>query len=126
MNILLLTDDLFPGGVQRHVVDVANSLVQRGHNVSVAASAGLLRKRLHHSVEFIEAPLARIGRREPLGLLKALGILRGAMQGRKYDILHSHMRYADALGRILSFTFGVPHISTCHSLFNGGRWYSLF
>jgi glycosyltransferase involved in cell wall biosynthesis len=36
------------------------------------------------------------------------------------------MRFADALGRLLALTTGIPHVSTCHSLFEGGKWFSSF
>lgn len=126
MNILLLTDDLFPGGVQRHVTDLANRLVQLGHRVSVGATHGAFSERLHNSVERIEVPLARTGRRGLWIFLKGLLLLQRTLRGRHYDVLHSHMRYADALGRVLALVAGIPHVSTCHSLFEGGRWFSFF
>lgn len=126
MKILLLTDDLFPGGVQRHVTDLANRLARRGHTVSVAASHGSFIGRLNRTVEFVDVPLARNGPRSPLKFWKAFRMLKALVDRRRYEVIHSHQRYTDALGRLLAWTSKKPHVSTCHSLFDHGRWYSHF
>lgn len=126
MTILLLTDDLFPGGVQRHVTDLANRLVQLGHKVTVGATHGVFSERLHASVERLEVPTARNGGRRVWQFVRAFLLLQRQLGARHYDVIHSHMRYADALGRLLALTTGIPHVSTCHSLFEGGKWFSFF
>lgn len=128
MKILILADDMFPGGVQRHVSDLANELAGAGHFVSVAAKEGFFVQRLKPPVEFIPLPLVRkeSGRKRAVDFLRALNKLRKLHNERKYDVIHSHQRYSDALAGLLALMRRTPHVSTCHSMFKGGRSYSHF
>src|ERR1035437_6485624 len=59
MNILLLIDDLLPGGIARHIVDIANSFPSDEYKVFVAATPSSYVEKLHPNSNLI-----------PLSLLK--------------------------------------------------------
>ncbi|GJQ22065.1 MAG: glycosyl transferase [Bacteroidia bacterium] len=126
MNVLLITDDLFPGGVQRHVTDLANRLSERGHHVAVAAAEGPFRGRLGHEVQFFHVPLARQGRRTLWSAVRAAITLMRIVRVGNFDIVHTHMRYSDVFGRACALLAGIGHVSTCHSMFVNHRWISVF
>ena len=48
-----------PGGVARHVVDLANGLVDKGVGLIVAANDGPFRSRLRKDIMFVNLPLIR-------------------------------------------------------------------
>ncbi len=128
MNILLLTDDMLPGGVPRHVTDLANGLARRGISVLVAATDGPFRARLNGSGEFFPLSLLNHGsyKKNPTGTFAAFSTLRSLLKRTKIDIIHTHKRYTDVLGRALANLTGIMHISTCHSAFENYKWVSPF
>jgi len=73
-------------------------------------------------------PLMKVGsyRKNALGALETWGRLRQLMRQGNFDLVHTHKRYSDFLGRILTRLFKKPHVSTCHNTFERGRWYSPF
>jgi glycosyltransferase involved in cell wall biosynthesis len=129
MKILLLTDDMLPGGVERHVVHLANGLYERGINVSVAATEGSFRASLNPSIRFIPLPLLRKGsfRKRIMGIPRSLLILHTFIKSNDISIIHSHKRYTDLIAKlILLFKKDIKHVSTCHSTFTNMRWLSFF
>ena len=76
-SILLLTDEMHPGGVARHVVDIANGLIEKGITPIVAANDGPFRHRLHKDITFVNLPLysPRSGRKRVLGFIESYKIL---------------------------------------------------
>ena len=128
MRILLLTDDMQPGGVAKHVVDLANGLRTRDIDVLVAATDGPFRLRLPDDIRFI--PLALVHgdsfRKDVLGTAKSLVSLIRLIREESITIIHSHKRFADFLGRILARFGGCYHVSSCHNTFDDLQWFSKF
>ena len=117
-----------PGGVARHVADLANGLTEHGITPIVAAHDGPFRSRLHHQIEFVNLPLfdPENGRKRPFGLLASYTIVAPVIRRRKVMLIHSHKRYTDVLGRVLARRMSLPHISTCHNIFPSFKHISLF
>ncbi len=89
-RVLLLTDNLLSGGVQRVVVRTANGLARRGYPVFVAAEAGGgLWDELDERVA--RRPLAP-GFAHSSGLLTRILTLRKLARQDKVDIVHAHQR----------------------------------
>lgn len=128
LKILLLTDEMNPGGVARHVVDLANGLAERGLTPIVAANDGAFRLRLRKQIEFVNLPLfaAESGRKRLLGFTDSYRIIAHIFRRDKIVLIHSHKRYADVLGRLLARRFSLPHISTCHNMFSSLKYISFF
>lgn len=128
MTILLLTDELLPGGVSKYVVDVALALSDKGHRVTVAATEGPYRQKLTPPIQFLHLPLLRKNSysKQMTGFFRSLLILLRHLKKEQYDIIHSQKRYSDLLGRIAARLYGIPHISTCHNTFENLRTLSVF
>jgi glycosyltransferase involved in cell wall biosynthesis len=125
MNILLLTDGMQPGGVERHVVHLANGLNKNGVKVTVAATDGPFRNFLDSSIPFLKLPLLYNGtsHKRPLGFLRAVSILQTYVRNNHISIIHSHKRFSDFIARVVvSVSRNTVHISTCHSLFSNMTW----
>ncbi|MGB2869687.1 MAG: glycosyltransferase family 4 protein [Bacteroidota bacterium] len=128
MNVLLLTDDMLPGGIPRHVTDLANGLNERGVRVTVAASDGPFRTRLARGIRFVPIFLLNPDSysKSAGGPFESMGVLRNLFQSERFDIVHTHKRYSDMFGRILARMYGAEHVSTCHNTFDSFRALSSF
>jgi glycosyltransferase involved in cell wall biosynthesis len=126
--ILLVTDELSPGGVARHVIDLANGLAERRIESIVAATDGPFRNRLHASIPFVELPLLNpnSGQKKLWGFPSSYKILKKVIQRERVTLIHSHKRYTDLLGRVLARRMSLPHISTCHNIFSSLKHFSVF
>jgi glycosyltransferase involved in cell wall biosynthesis len=128
MNILLVAEDLVLNGVTRHIIDLANGLAEKGHNVFVAATPSIQKERLNPSVTFIRLSLCypESYKKKYLGIFKSIKVILSSVRGNNIDIIHTHKRYADVIGRIVARITRVKHISTCHNEFTNYRWLSPF
>jgi glycosyltransferase involved in cell wall biosynthesis len=120
MNILLFAEDLLLNGVTRHIIDLANGLAQQGHTVVVAATPSGEEQRLDKAVTFIPLSLCLPSsyKKDYLSIFPSMWILLRAMRTHHIQILHTHKRYADTIGRIAARITGTLHISTCHNEFD--------
>jgi glycosyltransferase involved in cell wall biosynthesis len=128
MNIVLIAEDLVLNGVTRHIVDLANGLAEVGHSVYVAATPSTQKERLCPAVTFVPLHLCypESYKKNYLGIFKSIKILVRTIRKNNIDIIHTHKRYADVIGRIAARITGVKHISTCHNEFTNYRWLSPF
>jgi glycosyltransferase involved in cell wall biosynthesis len=117
-----------PGGVARHVVDLANGLAEKGIGSIVAATDGPFRNRLRKQIPFVQLPLLNpeSGRKRLGGFPSSYNILKKVIQNERVALIHSHKRYTDVLGRVLARQMNIPHISTCHNIFSSLKHFSIF
>lgn len=128
MNILLLIDDLLLGGIARHIVDIANSFPSDEYKVFVAATPSSYVEKLHPNIHFIPLSLLKNDSFEKniLGAIPSFHLLSRLIRQEKINIIHSHKRYAHFIGKLLSKTYGVPHITSYHSVPKGKRILTVF
>jgi len=128
MNILLVAEDLVLNGVTRHIIDLANGLVERGHLVIVAASPSGQEKKLDNRVLFIPLSLCYPNsyRKNYAGMFSAIRKLNRVIRQYNIQIIHTHKRYADMFGWISAKSMRIKHVSTCHSEFYDYQWLSRF
>ncbi len=122
MKILLVTDDMHPGGVPRHVVDLANGLQKNGITVSVAATDGNFRKRLHNEVKFIKINLLKKDSfdKNYYGIIICIFRIWSLLLSGKYDIVHSHKRFTHYLVKYLKHK--IIHITSYHTCFENKKY----
>jgi glycosyltransferase involved in cell wall biosynthesis len=120
VRILLLTDEMIPGGIARHVTDLANGLSERGHHIVVAATDGPMRKRLRTEVQYLSLSVLKTGTttKHYSGILSSFRELRRCVRTDRMEIIHSHKRLSDFIGRIVARRMHVRHVSTCHGVFD--------
>ena len=128
MRILLLTDDLLPGGVPRHVLDLSRGLAGRGHAVTIAATDGPLAAEIGDGIEFLPLDIVQPHslNKDYFGLLRTTRTLLSYLRRGHVDLIHTHKRYSDFLGRIVARLCELPHVSTCHNTFGDFRRLSPF
>lgn len=108
--VLLVTDTLIVGGLERIVVDLANALVERGHRVAVLAAPGGLEGALSRRVEW--HPL------EPGdGALRVARRIRAIVRDGGYEIVHAHQRGVALAARIGTVGLRVPVLEHVHNVF---------
>lgn len=114
MNIIHILPEMDEGGVERHVLWLANELAAMGHDVSVVSAGGRLEARLK-GVKVVHLP---VHRKNPLtALYSALRIARIAKR-EKTDILHVHSRVPAWIAWWASLLSRVPWIATCHAFYS--------
>lgn len=122
MRVLLVATGLALGGAERQVVDLANRLARRGHEVAIAYMVGKVEVRPGSTVALF-----------PLGFNKSLfGLVRGYFRFCRLvrqwcpDVIHSHMVHANLLTRLVRI--GAPMrrlVCTAHNTNEGGYWVNL-
>ncbi|MGB3290136.1 MAG: glycosyltransferase [Burkholderiaceae bacterium] len=119
MRILLITTGLMLGGAERQVVDLADRLADRGHDVAIAYLAG--DAQVHPCNGRVEL--------HPLYCTKSVrGMVAGCLRLRTLirqwnaDVVHSHMVHANLIARLLRLITPMPKlVCTAHSTREGGR-----
>ena len=107
MGVLLVTDALEPGGLERVVVELAAGLAEAGHAVGVhAAAGGGLWDRLPETVV-----------RHPLDGTPTAGSIRALLRSGRYAVVHAHQRKVSMLARIAATGLGVPVVEHVHNVF---------
>lgn len=118
MKVLLTITGLSMGGAEHVVVNLADTLVARGHQVKIAYLTGealVLPK--DKSIEVIA-----IGMKGKAGFLSAYFKLRALVKAFQPDVVHSHMVHANLISRLLRLTVKIPKlVCTAHSTNEGGQ-----
>lgn len=118
MKILLTITGLAMGGAEHVVVNLADTLVARGHQVKIAYLTGealVLPK--NKNIEVVA-----IGMQEKTDFLSAYFKLRALVKAFQPDVVHSHMVHANLISRLLRLTVKIPKlVCTAHSNNEGGQ-----
>ncbi len=120
MRIIEVLPELDIGGVERHVIDLANELAERGHDIVVISAGGKMQCQLSQKVSHLCLP---VHKKNPLtGWLCARKIAKFAKDG-KYQLIHAHSRVPAWIARWVSKMAGIPYVVTAHVDFgNKSRW----
>ena len=116
LKILLLTDRLSLGGAETHLISLYNSLVARGHFVTVVSSGGELSKNVRHvSID--------LSSHSPIKLIFGYFALRSLVLKEKFNLIHAHARLPALIASLISKEFKIPLLNTAHARFktNGLR-----
>lgn len=118
MKILYIITGLGMGGAEHVVVNLADALSARGHQVKIAYLTGeaLVLPRS------LEVEVISIGMSSAKDILKAYVKLRALVKKMKPDVVHSHMYHSNLLARLLRLSINVPKLfCTSHSKEEGGQ-----
>lgn len=119
MKVLFVITGLGIGGAESQVLDLADRMSTRGHQIMIAYLTGPAR--LLPNNPYIEVV--------PVGILKSpFGFACGYLRLRqlicdfKPDVVHSHMVHANLLARLVRLTTKIPRlVCTAHNTNEGGR-----
>lgn len=121
LHILIVSTQLHIGGVERHIVDLANGLQKRGHRIFIAADSGPLEDELHPSVAKHILPFRRLVPLPSLILPSKLRLayqtwheLHRLQQLERIDLIHAHAVAAGFFARLARTSRHVPVVFSCH------------
>ncbi len=128
MRILLVTDDLLPGGTARFVISLANDLHVRGYDVTVASSTGEFKRYLNSSIRFVQLYLRKQNSTSinVFGIIISIIRLWMLLNFNRFDIIHSHKRLSHFLVHILLWRTKVKHITHYASVFRSKKIFTKF
>lgn len=112
-----------PGGVQRHVQDLAEALIAQGHSVSVITPAdddATLPPYAVSAGRAVPVPYNGSVARLAFGFLSAGRVRRWIREGR-FDVLHVHEPAAPSLGLLACWTADGPIAATFHASYGKSR-----
>ncbi|MCB9771169.1 MAG: glycosyltransferase family 4 protein [Candidatus Omnitrophica bacterium] len=117
MNILLVSTHLNVGGITSYLFALCRQYIKKGHHVFLVSAGGARAAEfLREGVTLINAAVmtkSEINPRMYCDVPRLLQVIRK----NKIDIIHSHTRVTQFLGRTLSFFSGVPYVATCHGFY---------
>lgn len=120
MKILFIITGLGVGGAERQVVDVADALSERGHEIRICYLTGpALTIPKSQGIELIGLQMKKSVR----GFIKAYLSLRRIIRYFEPDVVHSHMFHANIITRLVRLTMYIPRlICTAHNTNEGGKF----
>ncbi|OTG63837.1 glycosyltransferase [Acinetobacter silvestris] len=118
MKILYLITGLGGGGAEKVVVDLADQMVQLGHEVKIAYLKGEVIVELRHKeIELVYLKLEIIK-----DIKSAYQNYKKLLESFKPDVVHAHMVHANIFSRISRKFSPIPRlICTAHSNNEGGK-----
>jgi glycosyltransferase involved in cell wall biosynthesis len=115
VNVVLLLPEFEEGGVERHVLWLAQGLSRRGLGVTVISRGGKLVGELPEKVTHVALP---VHAKNPVtAVTAALRIARMARRG-EFHLLHAHSRVPAFVAWWASSLSGIPWIMTCHARYS--------
>lgn len=119
LKIIFVITGLGIGGAERLVVNLADKMACRGHQVMIVSLTGpTLFRPVDSGIRIVALEMAK----SPLGFLRAYAALRQLIQEFRPDVIHSHMIHANLLARLVRLSIRVPRlVCTAHSTNEGGR-----
>lgn len=118
------------GGVGRHVLDLSEGLLDRGHEVHLAYSPRradrFFRERLGR-LDGLQTRTVHLRKRPHPTDLAAVGTIRGILRTRgPFDLLHGHSSKGGAVARLAALGTGTPAVYTPNAVRTMDRTSSLF
>ena len=116
MKLLIIIDSLNFGGAEKQAVTDANLLQNNGFEVSFLYSIdGLLKSSLHKDIKTFKL--------KTNNQLLAPFYLYSYLVSNKFDIIHSHMFWAEKVSSIPAFLTNHPLVFNEHGLGKWRKWY---
>lgn len=103
------------GGVERHVLLLAQGLARNGHSLVIVSAGGALEKLLPKEIAHIRLP---IHKKNPLVAIACALRLAALHKTYKWEIIHAHSRVPDWIAWLLSSLTSLPWIATAHARYS--------
>lgn len=112
MKIFLLVPELEEGGVEHHVVSLANQLVAFQYDVVVISNGGRLETGLNEKIIRINLP---VHRKELFTAMFSAAAISRIVPKNKLSVLHAHSRVPFWVAWFVSLLCKIPWGATCHA-----------
>lgn len=118
LKILFVITGLGMGGAERVVVELADSLAERGHVPAIAYLKGDVIVRPHNA----DIPLVELGIDSLRKIPRGIRVLQRLISEMEPDVVHSHLVHANLFSRCARLFVDIPClISTAHNTNEGSR-----
>ena len=115
MRILLVTGEMNSGGAETHVYELARSLCNAGHTVTLASVGGRLARELGTmGVKNIRLPL---NSKSPFSLAFSVKKVKRLIKSNNYQIVHAHTRIAAMVCHLACKNKKCAFVTTVHAHF---------
>ncbi len=118
MKILHILPEMEIGGVERHVVDLANELRARGHAVGVVSHGGRMEGQLADGVRRLRMS---VHRKNPLTAYVCARRIAKLIAAEGWNLLHAHSRVPAWVAMWASRMTGAPYVVTAHCEFGNKK-----
>lgn len=118
MNLLLVAGKMDNGGAETHIFDLAMGLMERGHKITLVSSGGKIADKMKKCG--VECLTLTLHRRSVPYLIKAYSALFRIIDGKNFDVVHSHTRLSSFIVSPICQKKGVPLVTTAHAKFSVG------
>lgn len=115
MKIAHILPEMDEGGVEQHVLTLANGLCARGHAIVVISAGGRLVPKLAPGVRHLTLPVHR--KNILTGLVCAFRLASVARR-EKFSLIHAHSRVPAWIAFVSRALCGVPFIVTAHARYS--------
>ena len=120
MTVIEILPELDIGGVERHVIDLANELTARGHEVTVISAGGKMQSQLSERVRHIDMP---VHKKNPFTIWACSRKIAELARRDKVQLIHAHSRVPAWIARWAAKSAGLPYVVTAHVVFgNKSPW----
>lgn len=119
MRVMQIVTNFRPGGIQRHVLDLAAAMRSAGHEVVLAGDDGDWRPK-DGDPDYLPLPVSALtweggGIAQRLSRLPpVVARLRRELARRPVDLIHAHETAPTLVARLAAFGTGIPLIMTYH------------
>lgn len=117
VKIIHILPEFDEGGVERHVLWLANELAALGHDVTVVSAGGKLESRLK-GVRIVHLP---VHRKNPLTALYSAAQIARIAKRERTDVLHAHSRVPAWIAWWASCFSCRPFVLTAHAVYRLNR-----
>jgi glycosyltransferase involved in cell wall biosynthesis len=119
MRLLQICTDFSHGGIQRHVIELSESLRKQGHDVSLAGSPGPWLNRVTE-FEYLSLNLLGVSAEGGRAISRILRAAHCAFELRRFltkhriELIHAHESAPAIVAHVASFGTGIPIVLTYH------------
>ena len=113
MNILIMTKENNGGGLVTHVINLANTLQRKGHNVYVVGPLNGKDNNRFDELECCFIPIS-LATKNPMTFIKNINKLKKLVKEKQIDIIHTHNRIPSIYANIIKMQMGIPFVWTLH------------
>ena len=115
MFILMMLPEFDEGGVERHVLLLAQGLASKGHRLTVVSAGGALEKLLPKEINHICLP---IHKKNPIVAITCALRLASLQKSNHWDLIHAHSRVPDWIAWFMRSLTSLPWIATAHARYS--------
>jgi glycosyltransferase involved in cell wall biosynthesis len=120
-RVVFLIDSLGWGGAERLLLQYLPHLRSQGFDPVVCVMQERSGNPVADEILSLGIPVETV----PVERLRdpsALGRLTTYLRGRRADVVHTQLEFADGLGSLAAHRVGIPSVSTLHTMYEPARW----